>query len=377
MSGIKVLHVVTLGGPNGEYGGPLRVAREFCGEHSRRGGSAVLLFGIDSEVAPTSTGKFPEIAISVAPLSKKYKVSSLISVKFISQLIIQIRRTELVHIHFGRDIISILASILSMLLDKPIVLQTHGMVVPDSRRFARILDFLIVRPIMQLADKKLALSFEEVEKLSELGIDKDIVIQPNGIGIPTIGFNASGTENPRIIFCGRLFRTKGIDLFLEIVKRCHSENLQVSFEIYGPDGGELPKVIRFIESNDLSSFLKYLGPIQPHLVQETLAKADIVVLPSNYDPYPMVVLEALSVGTRVVISNVCGQAEIVKKIDPRFVPLELSSESFYLSLKSILAEPSNPSDRLRIIEFCRDNFGIVELYGQIEQVYSELTGGNL
>ena len=377
MFGIKVLHVVTLGGPNGEYGGPLRVARELCGEHTRRGGSAVLLFGIDSEVAPASTGKFPELAIAAAPLSKRYKTSSMISVKFISQLFTQIKRTDLVHIHFGRDIISILASIISMILNRPIVLQTHGMVVPDSRGFTRILDFLIVLPIMKLADKKLALSLDEVKKLSELGVRKNIVIQPNGISIPTVDFNASREQIPRIVFCGRLFRTKGIDLFLEIVKRCYSENLPVLFEVYGPDGGELPKIIQFIESNDLSGFLKYLGPLQPHLVQETLAKVDILLLPSNYDPYPMVVLEALSVGTRVGISNVCGQAEIVKKIDSRFVPLDLTPESFYSSLKSILAEPINSSDRVRIMEFCRENFGIAKLYGQIDRIYRELMGGYL
>ena len=372
MFGIKVLHVVTLGGPNGEYGGPLRVARELCSEHSRRGGSAVLLFGIDSEVVPTSTGKFPELAIRAAPLTKRYKISSLISVKIISQLITQIKQTDLVHIHFGRDLISILASIIGKILNKPIVLQTHGMVVPDSRVFIRILDFLFVLPIMKLADKKLSLSPDEVKKLLELGVSENVVIQPNGISIPKVDFKERREQIPRIVFCGRLFRTKGIDLFLEIVEKCHAENLQALFEVYGPDAGELPKIIQFIESNNSSQFLKYHGPLPPNLVQETLAKVDILLLPSNYDPYPMVVLEALSVGTRVVISSVCGQSEIVKNFDSRFVPLDLTPESFYSSLKSILTEPINSSERVRIMEFCRENFGIAKLYGQIDMIYREL-----
>ena len=374
MTGINVLHVVTLGGPNGEYGGPLRVAREYCAEHCRRGGSAVLIFGINSEVAPASTGVFPEIAIDVKSLSNRYKVSTLISTKMFFQLITQIRASDLVHVHFGRDLISIIASILGIILNKPIVLQTHGMVVPDSRRIVQIVDSLIVLPIMKLADKKLALSRNESEKLSELGIESGIVIQPNGISIPKVEFSVDIAGIPRIVFCGRLFQTKGIDLFLAIVKRCHSENLRALFEVYGPDGGELSKILHCIDSSNLTTYLKYMGSLEPHAVQETLAKVDILVLPSNYDPYPMVVLEALSVGTRVVISNVCGQAEILKEFDSRFVPSELTEESFYLSIKSMLDEPKNSDSRAKILEFCSEKFGISELYLQINRIYSELTG---
>ena len=375
MSGIRVLHVVTLGGPNGEYGGPLRVARELCAEQIRRGGSAVLLFGILDTLAPASLGKFPELAIPVKPTSKKYKVSSLISLRFILHLIGQIKKADVVHVHFGRDIISLIASALSLLMHRPIVLQTHGMVIPDSRSVTKIVDFLVVLPILRLADIKLALSVEEKESLSKLGIRKNILIQPNGISIPEIAPQADWNVIPRIVFCSRLFLSKGIDIFLEIVERSYYEKKDVLFEIYGPDGGDLGKILNFVETKKLDGYLKYLGPIQPHLVQETLSKVDILVLPSTYDPYPMVVLEALSVGTSVVISNRCGQAEIVKKFDTRFVPSKLSAESFYSSIDSILAQKSYSIDRSKIIEFCHNNFGIEELYKSLSQIYRELTIG--
>jgi glycosyltransferase involved in cell wall biosynthesis len=377
MSGTRVLHVVTLGGPNGEYGGPLRVARELCTEQIRRGGSAVLLFGILDTLAPTNLGKFPELAISVKPISNKYKVSSLISLRFVFHLIRQIKKADVVHVHFGRDIISLIASALSLLLHRPILLQTHGMVIPDSRRITKIVDLLVVLPILHLADVKLALSIEEKESLSKLGVRKNIFIQPNGISIPEIELQADWNEIPRVVFCSRLFSSKGIDIFLEIVERFYCEKKDVLFEIYGPDGGDLYKILNFVETKKLEGYLKYLGPIQPHLVQETLSKVDILVLPSSYDPYPMVVLEALSVGTSVVISNRCGQAEIVKKFDARFVPSKLSAESFYSSIEAILAKKSYSIDRSKIIKFCHDNFGIEILYESLSQIYRELIIGTL
>jgi glycosyltransferase involved in cell wall biosynthesis len=377
VSKLKVLHVVTLGGPNGEYGGPFRVARELCEEHTKRGGSAQLLFGINSEIAPINNGNFQELAIPVTPLLRKYKVSSLVSLKIFSQLIIQIKKSELVHIHFGRDFISILAALIGAIFSKTIVLQTHGMLVPDPRRIVRILDLIMVLPVMRLADKILALSFDEQNNLSDLGISENIYIQPNGIGIPPVELNATRNQIPRVAFCGRLFQSKGIDLFLDIARRCHQEKLEVRFEIYGPDGGELKKIVSFIDSNNLSGFLKYLGPLPPHLVQETLANVDILVLPSTYDPYPMVVLEALSVGTCVVISNACGQAEIVRKIDTRFVPQDLTTNSFYTAIWAILRDSWSLSDRLKIVNQCREFFGIEKLYDEIEKVYNVETSDDI
>jgi UDP-glucose:(heptosyl)LPS alpha-1,3-glucosyltransferase len=45
------------------------------------------------------------------------------------------------------------------------------------------------------------------------------------------------------------------------------------------------------------------------------AAADVLILPSIYDPFPSTVLEALACGLPVVTSTACGAREIVARLD--------------------------------------------------------------
>jgi UDP-glucose:(heptosyl)LPS alpha-1,3-glucosyltransferase len=47
--------------------------------------------------------------------------------------------------------------------------------------------------------------------------------------------------------------------------------------------------------------------------------ADVVVLPSHYEPFGSVVLEAMAIGLPTVVSSACGAREVVEQLDRRLV----------------------------------------------------------
>lgn len=67
------------------------------------------------------------------------------------------------------------------------------------------------------------------------------------------------------------------------------------------------------------------------------SKADLFMLPSNYEGLPMVIIEAMSFGKPVVASNVGGISEIVRNGTNGYV-VENSAEAFASRIKDILED---------------------------------------
>jgi glycosyltransferase involved in cell wall biosynthesis len=86
------------------------------------------------------------------------------------------------------------------------------------------------------------------------------------------------------------------------------------FVVAGPDGGLAEEVSRAVES-DTSGKIAYLGALGHDDVIKTLINSDLLVLPSANDPFPMIVLEALSQGVPVIVSESCPIAEIVQSLN--------------------------------------------------------------
>ena len=67
------------------------------------------------------------------------------------------------------------------------------------------------------------------------------------------------------------------------------------------------------------------------------SKADLFMLPSNYEGLPMVIIEAMSFGKPVVASNVGGISEIVRNGINGYV-VENSAEAFAARIREILED---------------------------------------
>ena len=130
------------------------------------------------------------------------------------------------------------------------------------------------------------------------------------------------------------------------------------FEIYGPDGGELELVRREIEKRNLSDVVHYQGALQADEVQKLLREIDLLVLPSRDDNFPMVILEALAVGTPVLVMPSCGFAETLKTFDPNFVAASEDLSGLLKSFEKQFASNYCNKTQQEIMDFCTQVFGI-------------------
>ncbi len=116
-----------------------------------------------------------------------------------------------------------------------------------------------------------------------------------------------GLDGPTLGFAGRLMAAKALDVALQALQRLPD----VSLVVVG-DGPDRPALESLRASLGLDGRVRFLGARGRDDVLETLRAVDVAVLPSRWENFPHLVVEALAVGTPVVASAVGGVPEIVR-----------------------------------------------------------------
>lgn len=113
----------------------------------------------------------------------------------------------------------------------------------------------------------------------------------------------------RLVFVGRLVPCKGLDVLLAALKPLWEAWPPLTLEIVG-DGPERALVERYVATHpDARVVLR--GRIPSDQIPEEVARHDLLVLPSRYDGWGLVVNEALAAGVPVAASTMCGASELV------------------------------------------------------------------
>jgi len=144
------------------------------------------------------------------------------------------------------------------------------------------------------------------EFLIKTGVPKEKIIYIPAIYIDTDVFKPTGLQKQYdLIFIGRLERNKGIDLFLETVRKTRSRALIVGV-------GSLYDEIKFKIQNSKFDITLYGWARDSQEIAELLNKSKILVMPSYNEGGPRVVVEALACGVPVLATPVGIVPDLLK-----------------------------------------------------------------
>jgi len=114
-----------------------------------------------------------------------------------------------------------------------------------------------------------------------------------------------------VVFVGQLIQRKGVDLLLEAIGPLFAEQPKLALSVIG-DGGEARALQDRTRSLGIEDRVNFEGTVSSETIQARLASADVLVLPSRWDGWGMVVNEALSAGVPVIVSHRCGAADLIQ-----------------------------------------------------------------
>ncbi|MCY0927662.1 glycosyltransferase [Streptomyces sp. H27-H1] len=306
---MRVLHAVTLHSPTHAFGGPVRVALNLAKGLRSRGHEASLLALGEGfpDPWPTSVEGVPAKlypARRLLPLG----FSGITSPALLASAGRLVRGADVVHVHLARDLVTLPVALAALRARKPLVLQTHGMVDPSGKALAKVLDAVAVRRLLRGADAVLYLTPHESEGLEAVvgGPLPRSVRLVNGT--PAQEERPAPAGPPRILYSARLQARKRPVDFVDAAPAVLAAHPDAQFVLAGPDEGELAAVRARITELGLSDRFTVPGALSGAEVLTELRRAHVYVLPSVDEPFPMSVLEALSVGVPSVVTHSNGLA---------------------------------------------------------------------
>jgi D-inositol-3-phosphate glycosyltransferase len=116
---------------------------------------------------------------------------------------------------------------------------------------------------------------------------------------------------PLLLYVGRIAPIKGLDTLLEAVRRLRLAGRTVRLLVVGgeadePRDGHEAGVRALAARLGLAEAVTFVGPQPQEALRCWYAAADLTVLPSYYESFGMVALEAMACGTPVIASRVGG-----------------------------------------------------------------------
>jgi glycosyltransferase involved in cell wall biosynthesis len=231
----------------------------------------------------------------------------------LSSLLVSARREidrlspDLIHAHstFAGAIIRLLS--LSDRKFPPIVYCPHGWVfdVDQAGSSRKILE-KVERLLAPLSRQIVAISQYELERGAGIGIARErMVLVENGIAAEPPAAPAVNWADPRlrVLFIGRLDRQKGIDVLAQASSGLAE---QITVRVIGEAvlGGKLP----FTPPPNM----EFVGWCSPAGVAAHLESCDVVAMPSRWEGFGLVAVEAMRAKKPVIASKVGGLSAIVQ-----------------------------------------------------------------
>lgn len=164
------------------------------------------------------------------------------------------------------------------------------------------------------------------------------VVNINGLGRKSKGGNGNGNGQVRILFAGRLTQQKRPDRFLQVLQKIvqRSPNLNFKATIVG-DGPLRHGLEKRAESLRLTpKYLEFLGELAD--LRSTYLEADMLVLTSDWEGTPNVVLEAMASSMPVVATRVGGVPDIVEHGKTGYLAEPHDEDSMVENIASLITD---------------------------------------
>jgi D-inositol-3-phosphate glycosyltransferase len=210
--------------------------------------------------------------------------------------------------------------------------------------------------LLETAERVVATSPQEKAHMRQLVSTKgNVDIIPCGTdihrfgSIDRVGARAYLGINPDdivVMYVGRFDPRKGIETLVRAVAQSKLRNSGKLKLIIGggsrpgqSDGFERERIERIVNELGLNDITTFPGRISQEVLPNYYAAADVCVVPSHYEPFGLVAIEAMASGTPVVASDVGGlQFTVVSEETGLLAPAQDES-AFSEAIDRILINP--------------------------------------
>ncbi|NII81318.1 MULTISPECIES: XrtY-associated glycosyltransferase XYAG1 [unclassified Pedobacter] len=332
---MKIIHITASYKPAYIYGGPIQSVAKLCEALVELTVSVEGLGIHEVQVLTTTANGQNELDIpinkpvlvdgaSVTYFKRLTKDHSHFSPKLLWELK-KMRQTPnaklIIHIHAWWNLVSVLSCWMAKWYKIPVVLSPRGMLTTYTQNnrnsfSKKLLHNLIGKKLLQYCHIH-ATSEQEKQDILKIVTPKSITVIPNLVNIKELvsssqlAIDNSDTTVFRLIFLSRIEEKKGLELLFDALSLLDI-NWQLSIAGSGKEGYVESLKLK-AENLKLNPRINWIGQVTDQDKYNLIAKHDLLVLTSFNENFANVVIESLSVGTPVLISDRVGLSDYVRE----------------------------------------------------------------
>ncbi len=249
------------------------------------------------------------------------------------------------------------------------------------------------REVLQFADRIVAATPAELAQLQWLyqADIKKVEVIPPGVDISRFypipmdeakEFIGVPPCDKMLLYVGRIEPLKGIDTLIEAIALMHLRGNLFCLVVIGGDpdpdtngaSQEMARLQAMREHAGIGDLVTFLGKRGQDTLPYYYSAAEVVVVPSHYESFGMVALEAMACGTPVVASQVGGLAYLVQDGETGFtVPVD-EPEALAARLDQVLSDPVlREKLGVRAAEFAQE-YAWGKIAQRIQDLYQQVLG---
>ena len=191
---------------------------------------------------------------------------------------------------------------------RPVVGMVQWLWARQKSREYKLPFFLVEEWGVRTYRRLIAVSSGIAARLQALNPSAEVRVIPNGVeqqDVPT-----DGLDRTDVVFLGRIeLQAKGIDLLLRAFARI-APSVDANLVLAG-DGRDQERLRRLVRDLGLQDRVSMVGRVTGVAKSELLARARLVCVPSRYEVFPLVPLEAQAAGTPVVAFDIAAMGEVL------------------------------------------------------------------
>ena len=248
----------------------------------------------------------------------------------------------------------------------------------------------VEKKILETAERIVATSPQEKEHMRSLVSSKGYIdIIPCGTDIHRFGSIQKeearqqlgiSHETKVVLYVGRFDQRKGIETLVRAMGKSQLRgNADLQLIIGGgsspgqSDGIERERIESIIDELGMRNFTILPGRLGDDVLPVYYAAADVCVVPSHYEPFGLVAIEAMASGTPVVASDVGGLQFTVLPKETGLLAPPKDETAFATAIDQILLDPAwrsqlGQSARKRV----QTNFSWDGVANQLSDLYTQL-----
>lgn len=229
------------------------------------------------------------------------------------ELLKEANKDTVVHIHFALAYTTEVANLFSRLRKAKIVTHIHTDPKPSSKMGFMLKFFKnIWRLVLPFSDVIICPTEDYVNLIPQIyGIPKERCrVIPSGIDLNKfLKINNSQKEKVKdILFVGRLSKEKNIPTLLQAFKLTQDKH-NLTLHIVG-EGGERLIIEEIIRKENIRNVILH-GKMYNEELLNLYSTSDIFILPSHYESFGIVNLEAMASGLPIVASDIPGARNLL------------------------------------------------------------------